>query len=371
MAKLLGVVVSLVIGLALLTAPAAPAEAFDEIVLFNGAHVTGDLQEREYALTTPMGSHRLTRANAWRLVLATAVGDSVDFRNGSRISGQVEQATYTLRMAGGQTRVYDRGEVAIVTLGADRQRFDTRPDVLVLDNGDHIYGEIVGGDFDLALPTGSQRVGRDSMWRMVLNTPVGDTLEFLNGDRLTGRLDVPTLAIRTRDGQTETYGRNDVLVVGFRVPEPIRRAALPGGPGTGGAAALVPPAASAPGPTVPPAALPPAVRAVLRDLHFEYDRWELSPEARATLEEVAAAMKAFPGLNLLIEGHADERGTPEYNLALGAKRAQTARDYLVNLGVEATRLDMVSYGEERPLDATHTEMAWALNRRAHFAVKAQ
>ncbi|MGH7265584.1 MAG: OmpA family protein, partial [Candidatus Rokuibacteriota bacterium] len=134
---------------------------------------------------------------------------------------------------------------------------------------------------------------------------------------------------------------------------------------------LVPPAASAPGPTVPPAALPPAVRAVLRDLHFEYDRWDLSPEARRALEEVAAAMKAFPALDLLIEGHADERGTPEYNLALGAKRAQTARDYLVTLGVEAPRLDMVSYGEERPLDATHTEMAWALNRRAHFAVKAQ
>ncbi|MGH7268418.1 MAG: hypothetical protein ACREMB_26670, partial [Candidatus Rokuibacteriota bacterium] len=234
MTKLLGgVVVSLVIGW-LLAAPAAPAEAFDEIVLFNGAHVTGDLQESEFALTTPMGAHRLTRANAWRLVLGTATGDAVDFRNGSRISGQVEQATYTLRMAGGQTRVYDRAEVSVVTLGGDRRRFDTRPDVLVLENGDHIYGEMIGDAFDLALPTGSQRVGRGSMWRMVLNTPVGDTLDFLNGDRLTGRLDVPTLSIRTRDGQTETYGRNDVLVVSFRIPEPIRRAALPpGGPGTG------------------------------------------------------------------------------------------------------------------------------------------
>src|SRR5262249_2084076 len=138
------------------------------------------------------------------------------------------------------------------------------------------------------------------------------------------------------------------------------------------AAAVAPavvPTAPAPPPTVPPAALPPAVRAVLRDLHFEFDRWELTAEARKTLEEMAAALKAYPSLRLLIEGHADERGTAEYNLALGARRAQSAKDYLVSLGIEPGRLDTISYGEERPLDPNHNEVAWALNRRAHFAVK--
>jgi peptidoglycan-associated lipoprotein len=110
---------------------------------------------------------------------------------------------------------------------------------------------------------------------------------------------------------------------------------------------------------------------VPRDLHFEFDRWDLTPESRRNLEEVASALKAFPSLGLLIEGHADERGTPEYNLALGSRRAQAAKDYLVSLGVDTGRLDTISYGEERPLDPAHNEVAWALNRRAHFAVKAQ
>jgi peptidoglycan-associated lipoprotein len=110
---------------------------------------------------------------------------------------------------------------------------------------------------------------------------------------------------------------------------------------------------------------------VLRDLQFEFDRWELTPEARHTLEELASAMKAFPNLKLTIEGHADERGTSEYNLALGARRAQSARDYLVNLGVAAERLETISYGQERPVDPGHNEIAWALNRRAHFVVREQ
>jgi peptidoglycan-associated lipoprotein len=109
---------------------------------------------------------------------------------------------------------------------------------------------------------------------------------------------------------------------------------------------------------------------VLRDLQFEFDRWDLTPEARRSLDELAAALKGFPGLRLVIEGHADERGTTEYNLALGARRAQSARDYLVSLGIAADRLETTSYGEERPLDPAHNEMAWALNRRAHFVVKA-
>jgi peptidoglycan-associated lipoprotein len=121
---------------------------------------------------------------------------------------------------------------------------------------------------------------------------------------------------------------------------------------------------------VSPGALPTAIRAVLRDLQFEFDRWELTPEARRTLEDLATAMKAYPNLRLAIEGHADERGTGEYNLALGSRRAQSARDYLVTLGIAPERLETISYGEERPVDPGHNELAWALNRRAHFVVKA-
>jgi peptidoglycan-associated lipoprotein len=120
---------------------------------------------------------------------------------------------------------------------------------------------------------------------------------------------------------------------------------------------------------VPPAALPPPVRAAVRDLHFEFDRYDLPDEARRSLDDLAQALKANPSFNLLVEGHADERGTTEYNVALGQKRAQAVKDYLVSLGVDASRIDTISYGEERPLDPSQNELAWALNRRAHFVVR--
>jgi peptidoglycan-associated lipoprotein len=120
---------------------------------------------------------------------------------------------------------------------------------------------------------------------------------------------------------------------------------------------------------VPPGALPPPVRAAVRDLHYEFDRYDLTDEARRTLDDLAQALKANPAFNILVEGHADERGTTEYNLALGQKRAQAAKDYLVSLGVDASRIDTISYGEERPLDPSQNELAWALNRRAHFVVR--
>jgi peptidoglycan-associated lipoprotein len=122
---------------------------------------------------------------------------------------------------------------------------------------------------------------------------------------------------------------------------------------------------------VPPRALPSPLQRALRDIYFEFDQWGLTRRARGTLEELAAAMKDFPRFTLRIEGHADERGTPEYNLALGERRAQAARDYLVNLGVDAARIESVSYGEERPLDPGRGEIAWTLNRRAHFVVTTQ
>jgi peptidoglycan-associated lipoprotein len=106
----------------------------------------------------------------------------------------------------------------------------------------------------------------------------------------------------------------------------------------------------------------------LEDIRFDYDSAELTPDARAVLERHAQWIKSHPGLRVAVEGHCDERGTVEYNLALGDQRARAARDYLVSLGVDTTLLTTVSYGKERPLDASGGEAAWARNRRAHFAV---
>ncbi len=106
----------------------------------------------------------------------------------------------------------------------------------------------------------------------------------------------------------------------------------------------------------------------LQDVHFEYDSAALSDQARGVLERHAGWIKANPGLRIAVEGHCDERGTVEYNLALGDQRARAVRDYLVNLGVEARILTTVSFGKERPLDPASNEASWARNRRAHFAV---
>ena len=104
------------------------------------------------------------------------------------------------------------------------------------------------------------------------------------------------------------------------------------------------------------------------DAFFDYDSYSLSSEAKGTLEQNAKALKAVSAGNVTIEGHCDERGTSAYNLALGEKRANAAKEYLVALGVNASRLNTVSYGKERPFDDGHDESAWAKNRRAHFVV---
>jgi len=106
----------------------------------------------------------------------------------------------------------------------------------------------------------------------------------------------------------------------------------------------------------------------LADIHFEYDSAALTEQTRATLERHAVWLQTRRGLRVTIEGHCDQRGTVEYNLALGEQRARAAWDYLVSLGVAADRLRTVSYGKERPLDPGSTEQAYALNRRAHFSV---
>lgn len=105
----------------------------------------------------------------------------------------------------------------------------------------------------------------------------------------------------------------------------------------------------------------------IEDVYFAYDEYTIGAAAMATLTANAKIMKEHGDVVYLIEGHCDERGTVEYNLALGEKRAAAVRDYLANLGVKAGQLRVTSYGEERPFVAGSTEASWAKNRRAHFA----
>jgi peptidoglycan-associated lipoprotein len=109
----------------------------------------------------------------------------------------------------------------------------------------------------------------------------------------------------------------------------------------------------------------------LKPVFYELDSSELSAEAQKALDEDAALLKRYGSWAVTIEGHCDERGTAEYNLALGERRAVTARAYLVSLGIPADRLRTVSYGKEFPFDPGHDEAAFAKNRRAHFVVTAK
>jgi peptidoglycan-associated lipoprotein len=108
-----------------------------------------------------------------------------------------------------------------------------------------------------------------------------------------------------------------------------------------------------------------------QDINFDFDRYDLRPDARAILDRKAAFLNGNGSVRTQIEGHCDERGTEAYNLALGERRANTARQYLTTAGISAGRLSTISYGKERPLDPGHNEAAWARNRRDHFVVTGQ
>ena len=166
---------------------------------------------------------------------------------------------------------------------------------------------------------------------------------------------------------------------------PVARPAQPPPPAS---ATTVPPRPPAPPePVVEPAVVPPepvpadaVASASLDDLNrtlplkpafFDYDSSDLTSQGQAVLNENAAALKRYATWAVTIEGHCDERGTAEYNLALGERRAVAARAYLVSLGVSADRLRTVSYGKEFPFDPGHEESAWAKNRRAHFVITAK
>jgi peptidoglycan-associated lipoprotein len=154
---------------------------------------------------------------------------------------------------------------------------------------------------------------------------------------------------------------------------------------TGGAATTPPPAP--PEPVSEPEVVPPmpvAEDAIgskslddlnrdspLKPVFFELDSSELSGSGQATLQENAGVLKKYATWQITIEGHCDERGSAEYNLALGERRALAARDYLVSLGIPATRVRTVSYGKEFPFDPARNEAAYANNRRAHFVITAK
>jgi peptidoglycan-associated lipoprotein len=132
-----------------------------------------------------------------------------------------------------------------------------------------------------------------------------------------------------------------------------------------------------PAPVAPPAPAPPhrpapaEFKAIpqLADVFFDFDRYVIRKDAARTLDASAAWLKSNQGVPILIEGHADERGTNAYNLALGERRARAARDYLVERGVAADRITIISYGEDRPACTERNEGCWGRNRRDHFLAK--
>ena len=131
-----------------------------------------------------------------------------------------------------------------------------------------------------------------------------------------------------------------------------------------------PAAATTPSPVRPPikdfAAVP-----ELQDVFFDFDKYDIRPGDAKTLDSNASWLKSNPTHLVLIEGHCDERGTNEYNLALGERRAKSTMNYLVSQGVQANRITIISYGEERPQCTEHNEACWSKNRRSHFLVKPQ
>jgi peptidoglycan-associated lipoprotein len=142
------------------------------------------------------------------------------------------------------------------------------------------------------------------------------------------------------------------------------------------APATPPPAPTAPSPA-PAAVSPPtppqqfAETPALRDVYFDFDRYTIRADGAKVLDASADWLRSNPNTLVLIEGHCDERGTNEYNLALGERRARATMQYLVTKGVAVERITILSYGEERPACTAHQEACWAKNRRAHFLTKAR
>ncbi len=107
---------------------------------------------------------------------------------------------------------------------------------------------------------------------------------------------------------------------------------------------------------------------LLKDIHFDFDKYDIRTEDTEILKANADLLMKYPNVKMQIEGHCDERGTTEYNLALGERRANSAKRYLISLGMPNDRISTISYGKERPLDRGHNEETWAKNRRDHFII---
>ncbi|MEN2986355.1 MAG: peptidoglycan-associated lipoprotein Pal [Thermodesulfovibrionaceae bacterium] len=117
---------------------------------------------------------------------------------------------------------------------------------------------------------------------------------------------------------------------------------------------------------IPPSEIIKKLQQEVKDIHFDFDKYDIKQEDIPTLKKVASVLHKYPNLKLLIEGHCDERGTNEYNFVLGQKRANSAKQFLISLGVSSSRIEIISYGEEKPLCTEQNESCWQKNRRAHF-----
>jgi peptidoglycan-associated lipoprotein len=170
-----------------------------------------------------------------------------------------------------------------------------------------------------------------------------------------------------------------LVAVGCAKKQTVKSEGAPGAPGEAapGAVGEAPVTEAPPAPAVVAPATPPAPgvavteerRSQFDDVRFDFDRSELKEDGRRACQVVADYMKKNPKASLLVEGHCDERGTAEYNMALGERRAAAVVTYLVSLGVPRAALSTVSFGKEKPLDPGHDEGAWAKNRRAHFVLQ--
>ena len=160
-------------------------------------------------------------------------------------------------------------------------------------------------------------------------------------------------------------------------PAPTTAAPSTTGPSAPAPSALSPgagttaPGAAAATPATPPKPSEFAESSALRDIFFEFDKYDIRPDDAKTLDANAGWLKSNAATLVLIEGHCDERGTNEYNLALGERRAKATMNYLVSQGIQANRITIISYGEERPQCSEKTEACYAKNRRSHFLVKAR
>jgi peptidoglycan-associated lipoprotein len=165
-------------------------------------------------------------------------------------------------------------------------------------------------------------------------------------------------------------------------PAPTSSAVAPAPPAPSPSPAPSPaPAPATPAPaTAAPATAPPATpprpsefseNENLKDVYFDFDKYDIRPDEAKTLDGNGTWLKGNANNLVLIEGHCDERGTNEYNLALGERRAKATMNYLVAQGIQANRITIISYGKERPVCSEHNEACWQKNRRAHFLVKAR